>query len=173
MNRLSFPFQVLLAVLVALAAGFLLSDIPSSIGLAPTTEVSATATIHTKTPSTNLPTPIPLTATPTLAVRFFEDTKNVWLVRVTISQNGEPSIDKVVHLEEGRISPSAKGDSTLRLLDQNDRVLYEISFSNTYLSLGEVSQTETTTSIFFIPSLPFEKKIEIITPQGKSVYEIP
>lgn len=135
--------QMALAVLLGLATGLLLD--PRSL-------------------AEQLPAPAPTAGAPRPLVTH----SNMLMVTALLRREGPPEILRLTPLERGRLSLTTPGDSTLKVIDSNGALLYELSFQSRFLAGEPLRLRDEVTLIFVVPLDPAAKRIIVTTTGGRA-----
>lgn len=149
----SFQLQFLLSVVAALCLGYLLGG-PAWTAPTQTPTVSGT--------SEQQVTPQP-----------FMNLTSVWMVRVRLHKNSTPEVLEVKPLQKGRITSTQGGESNLRLLDADGKLLFMLPFHTQFSIADTGKKVDQVDQLFIIPSIAAEKTLVITTTQGEVRYEFP
>ena len=145
MFRFDLKTQTGLGLLLALLMGYLLSFSYGSQNPPPVTS----------------PTP-GVVQTP----RPFVTLDGVWVVNATIFKTAAPEIVKVQKLDRGRITTSVGKGGMIRILDDQQTVLYEQNFDITLISGDPPKPVDSRRLFLILPIIEGGTTVEIVTPQG-------
>lgn len=118
-DRITFPTQVLLAIILAILLAYLLEVAPQSRFPAlplPTAQATDLPILTTQAVVSPTPGHTP-TLLSTLTFPYFETIPGVWMVRLKFYRQGRPEFIRVTPVEKGRLSLTQGGENQLQILD--------------------------------------------------------
>lgn len=160
-TRLTLPAQWSITLLLGLFLGYIYQPM-----IVPVEPVISTPTL------TPIPTSTILVSTPSPAP--FVTLLGGLLVRVKFSRSDAPQIEKVIRLEQARITvfPNGRNDH-IEILNKGGQVLYSQSFLVEYLDGDPPKPVDSKTVIFVLPLMEGAIKIVVTTSNGEVNYDIP
>jgi hypothetical protein len=156
--RLTLPVQWSVTLLLGLFLGYTYQ--PMIVSVAPVMPISTP--IATSVELTSIPSPAPFVTLP-----------GGLMVRVKFSRTDAPQVEKIIHLDQARITVFPKGDDRIEILNESGQTLYSQSFLIEYLDGDPPKPVDSKTMIFVLPSVKGAAEVVITTSNGKVNYEIP
>ena len=112
--------------------------------------------------------------TPTNPAPPFHSLPKGWMVTVLFHSSAPPDIQSVSQIEQLRIPPENNtGEYSIRLLTSDSKELYFQNFQVYFLRAGVSGKLDSVEKIILLPYIDGAVKIEITTPFGEKLYEIP
>lgn len=158
-TRLTLPAQWSITLLLGLFLGYVYQPM-----IIPVEPVIPTPTL------TPIPASVTLVFTPSPAP--FVTLPGGLLVRVKFSRGNAPQIEKVIRLEQARITVFPKGNDHIEILNVSGQVLYTQSFLIEYLDGDPPKPVDSKTMIFVLPTIEGAAEVVITTSNGKVNYDI-
>lgn len=155
-------FALIISLLVAWSLYFILGENSGNILL---------PFINNSRPGNNHPLTEP-TVTMTPSYRY-ENSQGVLYVSVRLYVNAQPEVVNAAYLSEGRVTASVTGNSYIRLRSSDMTVLYEVPFLTDFRQGEPPVMKDSIRMSFVLPGISLASHLEIDTPQGITLYELP
>lgn len=171
MIRLTLRSQLLFGLLLSLIVSLVGQQLTQSVAAfelpfwenpSPTPVLSTPEPVATISPTASMtPQPSPYVTLP-----------GAFMLKVTFYQGKAPVVNTVLQLESGRLTDTQPGDCSIRIIDQEGSILYELSFQPTFLAGEPLVEKDEIQMLFVLPNIDGAAAIIVTTTVGEVVYEL-
>lgn len=178
MRKSSIPIKLFITLLCgSISAGLLsyqwfpaaympLLITPTAQSITPTTTSPSSPIMTTTATSSPVPT---VTAT---VIEPFVNLTDLLMVEVEFYPDAPPKVVSVLPLEKGRLTPDGLGEVTLKVIDKNNKSIYEINLHPVFVFGEPAKKHESIRMTFIVPKGGLDTMIQISSAEWTTEYKI-